>query len=141
MSNPLHLPSEIRSDDWPGLVRPVRHPVRSGNWTTGWLARWSQRLSCAFASRRRRRVTVLAVGMWLTWCGWSIRQDVSWDFAYWYAQIVRGFPLQSSLQVTGLRTELGELGIVALALGVPLVLLAVHDWLKQSDNAEQPDVT
>lgn len=73
---------------------------------------------------------VLGLGLFLTCCGWSLRRMSHWRFLAWYSRVLHGDPLESSDQVAKLLLEIHELGLLALIFGIPLVLLAVHDWLR-----------
>lgn len=130
MTNPLHLPADVQSDHWPGMVRPTPRSTPP----TGWLHRMasaiSQALHASIATPAGRQGLVLGLGLFLTCCGWSLRRMPHWRFLAWYFRVLHGDPLESSDQVAKLLLEIHELGLLALIFGVPLVLLAVHDWLR-----------
>ncbi|MDX1968561.1 MAG: hypothetical protein SFV23_15395 [Planctomycetaceae bacterium] len=130
MTNPLHLPADVQSDRWPGIVRPAPRSTPP----TGWLHRMAsaigQPLHASIATPAGRQGLVLGLGLFLVCCGWSLRRTSHWRILAWYSRVLRGEPLESSDQVARLLVENQELGLLALIFGVPLVLLAVHDWLR-----------
>lgn len=91
------------------------------------------------------RTRVGLIGLFLTWWGFSLRHDATYGFARWYLRL-KGY---SSFEVTQLQNqyrglnhtmqnELPELGCIVIVLGVPLVWMAVWDWLQSHKGTPTP---
>lgn len=129
--DPLELPASIRTDP---LARRLYPPPgvgsRISSWFSGWAHWLGEKYTALTSTRLRRRCLLGGSGAFCVWWGFSVQQYVSWDFLRMYRAWSFQAQAGSDFQPTLIANEVRSLGLLAMVFGLPLVWMALFDWLR-----------
>lgn len=129
---PLDLPASMTADPLSRrLYPPPGLAGRISSWFSGW-ARWlGEKYTAVTSTRFRRRCLLGGIGLFCVWWGFSVQFHVSTDFQSLYREVASQSQPETGSYISPFRiaNEVRTLGWLSIVFGLPLVWVALFDWL------------